>query len=232
MSQARWCNGCATGSNSSPMRLESQPMAEAADPDTVPVPGARLHRAWRALLGCRKCRGAVFGLTRNSGPKEFAKAALQSVGYQTRDLLTAMQDDAPKDGENVLRVDGGMAASDWTMQFLADILGAEVDRPTVCRNHRPRCGVARRNARRPISIASRVCQNMGRGNPLHPKDVIRNERCKIRWLARCRQSRFDNWAIASATSPVSIAKAPRSSRNRCAKFSTSPWVLPCGGSNL
>ena len=77
------------------------------------------------------CRGAVFGLTRNSGPKEFARAALQSVGYQTRDLLMAMHDDMGVVRKAVLRVDGGMTASDWTMQFLADIIGAPVDRPQV-----------------------------------------------------------------------------------------------------
>lgn len=77
------------------------------------------------------CRGAVFGLTRGSGPKEFARAALESVGFQTRDLLEAMQADMGGGADAVLRVDGGMAASDWTMQFLADITGAAVDRPTV-----------------------------------------------------------------------------------------------------
>ncbi|MDJ0638901.1 MAG: glycerol kinase GlpK [Paracoccaceae bacterium] len=77
------------------------------------------------------CRGAVFGLSRNSGPAEFARAALESVGYQTRDLLEAMQADGAGGGDAVLRVDGGMTASDWTMQFLADILGAPVDRPRV-----------------------------------------------------------------------------------------------------
>ncbi|MCK8483225.1 glycerol kinase GlpK [Aliiroseovarius sp. S2029] len=77
------------------------------------------------------CRGAVFGLTRGSGPKEFARAALESVGFQTRDLLDAMQADMGAQAKTVLRVDGGMAASDWTMQFLADITGAPVDRPTV-----------------------------------------------------------------------------------------------------
>lgn len=77
-------------------------------------------------------RGTLFGLTRNSGPAEFARAALESVGYQTRDLLEAMQKDWASTGtETVLRVDGGMTASDWTMQFLADILGAPVDRPHV-----------------------------------------------------------------------------------------------------
>ena len=79
------------------------------------------------------CRGAVYGLTRNSGPAELAKAALECVGFQTRDLLEAMRSDWHDDGEekSVLRVDGGMTSSDWAMQFLADILNAGVDRPKI-----------------------------------------------------------------------------------------------------
>ena len=76
-------------------------------------------------------RAAIFGLTRNSGPKEFARAALESVGYQTRDLLEAMSKDWAGERETVLRVDGGMTASDWAMQFLADILACPVDRPKL-----------------------------------------------------------------------------------------------------
>ncbi len=76
-------------------------------------------------------RGAVFGITRNTGKNEFAKAALESVGYQTYDLLEAMKGDWESANDTVLRVDGGMVASDWTMQFLADILDAPVDRPTI-----------------------------------------------------------------------------------------------------
>ena len=109
---------------------ETQPLAEAADPlqEVVMVPAFTGLGApyWRP-----DCRGAVFGLTRNSGPAEFARAALESVGYQTRDLLEAMHADWGAREAGVLRVDGGMAASDWTMQFLADILGAPVDRPKV-----------------------------------------------------------------------------------------------------
>ncbi|NOG69943.1 glycerol kinase GlpK [Roseicella sp. DB1501] len=93
-----------------------------------------------------EARGAIHGLTRASGPADFARAALESVGYQTRDLLIAMQADlagaeataaatpagaGAAGASSVLRVDGGMVASDWTMQFLADILGAPVDRPVV-----------------------------------------------------------------------------------------------------
>ena len=79
-----------------------------------------------------EARGAMFGITRGTGPAELARAALESVGYQTRDLLEAMKGDwSGGAADTVLRVDGGMAASDWTMQFLADILGAPVDRPRV-----------------------------------------------------------------------------------------------------
>lgn len=77
-------------------------------------------------------RGAIFGLTRNTGPAEFARAALESVAYQTHDLLVAMKRDwKGGDAKTVLRVDGGMVASDWTMQRLADLLDAPVDRPTI-----------------------------------------------------------------------------------------------------
>jgi glycerol kinase len=76
-------------------------------------------------------RGAIVGLTHNSGPAEIAQAALEAVGYQTRGLLEAMRADWPVAADTVLRVDGGMTVSDITMQFLADMLGAPVDRPVV-----------------------------------------------------------------------------------------------------
>ena len=79
-----------------------------------------------------EARGAIYGLTRNSGPAEIAKAALEAVAYQTNDLLAAMKKDWKGASlQTVLRVDGGMVASDWTMQRLADILDAPVDRPTI-----------------------------------------------------------------------------------------------------
>jgi len=109
---------------------DTQALAEQADPnhDVYLVPAFVGLGApyWDA-----DARGAMFGLTRNTGPKEIARSVLQSVGYQTSDLVDAMQADWPDAEKPVLRVDGGMTASDWTMQFLADILGAPVDRPTV-----------------------------------------------------------------------------------------------------
>src|SRR6476661_8752053 len=80
-----------------------------------------------------RVRGALFGLTRNTGPAEIAHAALESVCYQTYDLWSAMHADWPESSaaKTVLRVDGGMTASEWTMQRLADLLNAPVDRPMI-----------------------------------------------------------------------------------------------------
>lgn len=74
-------------------------------------------------------RGALIGLSRGSGIAQIVRAGLESVCYQTRDLLKAMKGD----GANLtgLRVDGGMVANDWLMQFLANLVGVEVARPTV-----------------------------------------------------------------------------------------------------
>jgi glycerol kinase len=73
-------------------------------------------------------------LTRATGPRELARAALEAVCFQTNDLIDAMRRDwsgGAGRGHTVLRVDGGMVASDWTMQRLADILDAPVDRPAL-----------------------------------------------------------------------------------------------------
>ncbi|QCI97131.1 glycerol kinase GlpK [Agrobacterium larrymoorei] len=79
-----------------------------------------------------EARGAMFGLTRGTGPAEFARAALEAVCYQTGDLLDAMHKDWKNaNGDTVLRVDGGMVASDWTMQRLSDLIDAPVDRPVI-----------------------------------------------------------------------------------------------------
>ncbi|HZR62414.1 MAG TPA: glycerol kinase GlpK [Xanthobacteraceae bacterium] len=105
-------------------------LAESADPtqDVILVPAFVGLGApyWRP-----DARGALFGLTRNTGPAELARAALESVCFQTADLLAAMRADWPhaEGALKTLRVDGGMASSDWTMQRLADLTGCVVDRP-------------------------------------------------------------------------------------------------------
>jgi glycerol kinase len=134
-----------------PSAAETGALAAAADPtqDVVLVPAFVGLGApyWRPDV-----RGALFGLTRGTGPRELALAALESVCFQTVDLLTAMKADwrdaeafsgegapgSPKenamkqhDALQILRVDGGMAASDFTMQRLADLTGSIVDRPQI-----------------------------------------------------------------------------------------------------
>jgi len=108
----------------------TEAMAAAADPgqEVILVPAFVGLGApyWDA-----EARGALFGLTRATGPNEFARAALESVCFQTLDLVEAMRSDCGDMADTVLRVDGGMVASDWTMQRLADILGAPIDRPTI-----------------------------------------------------------------------------------------------------
>jgi glycerol kinase len=107
---------------------ESGGLARSADPnqDVYLVPAFTGLGAphWDA-----EARGAIFGITRATGPAELSRAALESVCYQTRDLLEAMHNDWKQENAPVLRVDGGMVASNFTMQFLADILNAPVDRP-------------------------------------------------------------------------------------------------------
>jgi len=110
---------------------ESGPLAAQADPAS----GVYLVPAFVGLGAPHwepDVRGALFGLARDTGPEDFARAALESVCYQTHDLLAAMRADWPgTEAGTVLRADGGMAASDWTMQRLADLLGLPVDRPVV-----------------------------------------------------------------------------------------------------
>jgi len=108
---------------------DSESLAREADPeqDVYLVPAFTGLGApyWDA-----HARGAILGLTRASGPAEIARAALDAVCYQTRDLLQAMTADGAQP-PNALRVDGGMVANDWLMQRLADLNGCTVERPVV-----------------------------------------------------------------------------------------------------
>ena len=77
-----------------------------------------------------EARGALLGLTRDTGTAEIARATLEAVAYQTRDLLDSMRADGAAPPV-ALRVDGGLVANEWAMQFLSDILAVPVERPVV-----------------------------------------------------------------------------------------------------
>ena len=110
----------------------SAPMAAAADP-TQKVYLVPAFTGLGAPHWDPDARGTLFGLTRGTGPNEYARAALDSVCFQTADLIDAMRADWTAGGgtETVLRVDGGMVANDWLMQRLTDVIAAPVDRPVV-----------------------------------------------------------------------------------------------------
>jgi len=109
---------------------ETTLLAEAAD-ETENVYFVPAFTGLGAPYWNAECRGAIFGLTRNTGPEEIAKAALECVGFQTRDLIDAMNDDWGANEQTALRIDGGMSNNDYAMQALANQLQATVERPRV-----------------------------------------------------------------------------------------------------
>jgi glycerol kinase len=115
---------------------ESEPLA-ASIPGTGGVYLVPAFVGLGAPIWDPHARGTIVGLTRSTGIAEIVRATLEAVGYQTRDLMLAMQADLPDGsgpdakGEAALRVDGGMVANSWLCQFLADILDVPVERPVV-----------------------------------------------------------------------------------------------------
>ncbi len=117
---------------------ETQPLAESAS-DSEQIYFVPAFTGLGAPYWDADCRGAIFGLTRNTSPAEIAKAALESVAFQTRDLIEAMRADWGGSAQAILRatlratlrIDGGMVANDWAMQTLANQLAAPVDRPAI-----------------------------------------------------------------------------------------------------
>lgn len=108
---------------------ETEALADRADAtqDIVLVPA---FVGLGAPYWVAEARGALLGLTRATGAAELSRATLEAVAYQTRDLMEAMRRDWPDVAETVIKVDGGMVASNWMLQFLADMLASPVDRPT------------------------------------------------------------------------------------------------------
>ena len=131
-------------------------------------------------------RGALFGLTRDTGPAELARATLEAVCYQTRDLFVAMASDgaAPP---NVLRVDGGFAANDWAMQFLSDVLGLVVERPEVIET---------------TALGAALLAGMQAGVYPAPEKLSTRWRCKHRFVPNMadseRDERYAGWLDAVA----------------------------------
>ena len=126
-------------------------------------------------------RGAIYGLTRDTGRAELARATLESVSYQTRDLFEAMAADGAMSPE-ALRVDGGMIGNDWAMQFLADILDLPVERPTTAET---------------TSLGAAMLAGMQVGLMKGPLVLAQRRRAKSRFEPRMgdaeRARRYNGW---------------------------------------
>ena len=165
---------------------ETQALAERADPRQrvyfVPAFAGLGAPHWSA-----HARGALSGLTAECGLPEIARATLEAVGYQTRDLVAAMAKDCGLAIDR-MRVDGGMAASEWTMQFLADILPGPGRAPGLARDDRLGRGLCRRARPRPLPRAGGDDGALVGGAQFRAGDVrIRTRGALCRMAARRRR---------------------------------------------
>ncbi len=129
-------------------------------------------------------RGLICGLTLDATAAHLARAALESVAYQSLDLLEAMRADAGR-GADALRVDGGMAANDWFCQFLADMIQAPVERPAVLET---------------TALGAAFLAGLAAGLYARPEDIGRTWRCESRFEPRMaaaeRSSLIAGWQRA------------------------------------
>ncbi len=183
-------------------------MAETADPghEVVLVPAFAGLGAphWDA-----DARGALFGLTQATGPNELARAALESVCFQTLDLVEAMRSDCGAMADTVLRVDGGMVVSDWTMQRLADILGAPVDRPTIGETTALGAAYLAGLQSGLYPEPERLCDALGAGSSLHRRDGCQHAGAQDRGLEGRRRPHADRKGRQRRTFVAMTATTPK-----------------------
>jgi len=162
---------------------ETEELARSANPDSA-VYMVPAFTGLGAPYWDPDARGAIFGLTRDTGRAELARATLESVSYQTRDLFEAMAADGAMSPE-ALRVDGGMIGNDWAMQFLADILDLPVERPTTAET---------------TSLGAAMLAGMQVGLMKGPLVLAQRWRAKSRFEPRMgdaeRARRYDGWRDA------------------------------------
>ena len=157
-------SGCATGSGSSKTAAESERLARSVD-DSLGVYVVPAFVGLGAPYWDAEARGAILGLTRGVTRAHLVRAALESLAYQTRDVVDAMAADAGAPlGE--LRVDGGAAANDFLMQFQADMLGVPVERPELVETTALGRGAARRPGGRVLELARELAATAAQGPAL------------------------------------------------------------------
>jgi glycerol kinase len=180
---------------------EAGELAAEADPDQrvtiVPAFTGLGAPHWNS-----EARAAILGLTRGATRREIARAALECVAFQTRDLVAAMRADAGGPSAYAeIRVDGGMSASDWTMQFLADMLDAPVDRPAIVET---------------TAVGAAFLAGWRAGVFPGPQDFAQRWRAERRFTpampAEERESRYRGWREAVARVVAPYVQSPPSGR--------------------
>ncbi len=173
---------------------ETGRLAEASDPHQ-PVYLVPAFTGLGAPHWNSHAQALVTGITRGTTKKELARATLESVGYQTRDLLQAMLADYGEPiTDLVFRVDGGMSANDWTMQFLADILDVTVERPAF---------------RETTALGAGYLAGLAAGIYPEPEDFARhrdaNQIFRPRMEDALRQAKYRGWLHAVKLATLSAA---------------------------
>ncbi|MDR3499296.1 MAG: glycerol kinase GlpK [Parvibaculum sp.] len=166
---------------------ESEELAMKADP-TSPVVLVPAFTGLGAPYWDPHARAALFGMTRDTGAAEIVRAAVESVSFQTRDLMDAMGADMKGAGlqsPQALRVDGGMVANNWFMQNLTDIIGRPVERPAVIET---------------TALGAAYLAGMQVGFYGSPQDVARNWQCERAFAPKMpeneRATRYARWQQA------------------------------------
>jgi glycerol kinase len=166
---------------------ESEELAMKADP-TSPVVLVPAFTGLGAPYWDPHARAALFGMTRDTGAAEIVRAAIESVSFQTRDLMDAMGADMKGAGlqsPQALRVDGGMVANNWFMQNLTDIIGRPVERPAVIET---------------TALGAAYLAGMQVGFYGSPQDVARNWQCERAFAPKMpeneRAARYARWQQA------------------------------------
>ena len=167
--------------------VKSASETEALARDTGDAGGVYLVPAFTGLgapYWDPRARGAIFGLSRDTGIGQIVVAGLQSVCYQTADLMEAMVSDGAQK-PRALRVDGGMVVNNWLVQFLADILGVEVDRPVVTET---------------TALGAAYLAGLQAGLFASPQEIARFWQCERRFLPHMEEARrsglYQGWLDA------------------------------------
>ena len=203
------CSGCATRWASSRTAAETGPIAESV-PDTQGVYVVPAFTGLGAPTGTPGRAARSWASPAGPGAPTSCRATLESLAYQSRDVIDAMNEDSGVPLRE-LRVDGGACANDFLMQFQADILGVPVDRPGARRDDRGGRGVPGRPRGRALEGRGVARRPTAARSPLHAGDAAGAARGALLRLEGRRRARPQPWLPPHR--PLSLSRSPATSRS-------------------